>query len=199
MPMFPLSTVLLPGELLPLHVFEPRYRALVADCLASIEPHFGVVLIARGAEVGGGDTRTDVGTLARIESSSRSQDGRYGLLARGTSRLVVRRWLADDPYPRAIVVVAEDPPVDDDAPRLSAAAAVRRAEALLSELGQPTRGHGGDGKGEEAPWALCGRLPLGPLDRHRLLSTDDPAARLALLSELAEALAGDLEHLLAGG
>lgn len=89
LPMFPLSAVLLPGDLLPLHVFEPRYRAMVADCLEH-EPHeFGVVLIARGSEVGGGDVRTDIGTVAQLEALSRSHDGRYALLARGTSRLRV--------------------------------------------------------------------------------------------------------------
>ena len=63
--MFPLGTVLLPGAVLPLHVFEPRYRALVADCLAG-EQEFGVVLIERGSEVGGVDVRRDIATVARI-------------------------------------------------------------------------------------------------------------------------------------
>lgn len=55
MPMFPLGTVLLPGAILPLHVFEPRYQQLVRDCLDAPEHEFGVVLIDRGSEVGGGD------------------------------------------------------------------------------------------------------------------------------------------------
>ena len=60
LPMFPLGTVLLPGGVLPLHVFEPRYRQLVIDCLADDtgEPEFGVTMIERGSEVGGGDQRT---------------------------------------------------------------------------------------------------------------------------------------------
>ena len=60
LPMFPLGTVLLPGAPLPLQVFEPRYRGLTHDCLAGV-PEFGVVLIERGSEVGGGDVRTNVG------------------------------------------------------------------------------------------------------------------------------------------
>ena len=63
--MFPLGTVLLPFAHLPLHIFEPRYRALVKDCLAG-DGEFGVVLIERGHEVGGGDVRFGVGTVARI-------------------------------------------------------------------------------------------------------------------------------------
>ncbi len=63
--MFPLETAMLPNQDLPLRIFEPRYGALVRHCLDSGEP-FGVVLIARGREVGGGDLRSDVGVLARI-------------------------------------------------------------------------------------------------------------------------------------
>jgi uncharacterized protein len=205
--MFPLSTVLFPGAILPLHVFEPRYRAMVADCLAA-EPHvFGVVLIARGSEVGGGDTRTDVGTVARIEALSRTDDGRYALVARGTSRLRVLRWLADDPYPMADVEILDDAlDADPDTWALGleeAAAAVSRVEALLSELGQaPSDDGAGLGAGSEAgdrTWALCRRLPCGPLDRQRLLATDDAGARMALLRDMAGELAEDLVRLLAQG
>ncbi|MEN3314917.1 MAG: uncharacterized protein V7605_1151, partial [Acidimicrobiaceae bacterium] len=54
--MFPLGTVLFPGLALPLHVFEPRYQSLVQACLDG-DGHFGIVLIERGSEVGGGDVR----------------------------------------------------------------------------------------------------------------------------------------------
>ena len=59
-PMFPLQSALLPGEVLPLRIFEPRYARLVEDCLAMTEPAFGVVLITRGREVGGGDVQRRV-------------------------------------------------------------------------------------------------------------------------------------------
>ena len=75
--MFPLGTVLFPGAVLPLHVFEPRYRALVRDCLAG-DREFGVVLIERGSEVGGGDVRVEVGTVARIVQVAEPPDGRVG-------------------------------------------------------------------------------------------------------------------------
>jgi Lon protease-like protein len=201
LPMFPLSTVLFPGGLLPLHVFEPRYRAMVADCLAA-EPHdFGVVLIARGSEVGGGDTRTDVGTVARIEALSRADDGRYALLARGTRRLRVLRWLPDDPYPLADVELLEGEAAAPENALREASAAVSRVEALLSELGQDIAGDDGPGtEGDAGPaWALCRRLPTGPLDRQRLLATDDPGARMALLTDMAGELAEDLVRLLAQG
>ncbi|MEY3360946.1 MAG: hypothetical protein RL531_665, partial [Actinomycetota bacterium] len=82
LPMFPLGTALLPGAMLPLHVFEERYRALVEHCLAR-DGEFGVVLIERGSEVGGGDRRFAVGTLARIVEAGRFPDGRYALVATG--------------------------------------------------------------------------------------------------------------------
>ena len=69
-PMFPLQVAMLPGEELPLRIFEPRYTAMVSDCLATDDPAFGVVLIAAGREVGGGDIRSDVGAMAHITESA---------------------------------------------------------------------------------------------------------------------------------
>ena len=198
LPMFPLSTVLFPGASMPLHVFEPRYRAMVADCLQS-EPHeFGVVLIERGSEVGGGDVRTDVGTVARIEALQRADDGRYALQARGTTRLRVRKWLPDDPYPQALVDRL-DQPDGAGGPGATAVtlAAVRRVEALLSELGSATAGPRLEATA--TLWELCARVPVNALDRQRLLATDDPEVRAWLLVELADALGDDLARILAGG
>src|SRR5258707_10636188 len=100
LPMFPLGSVLFPYALMPLHVFEPRYRQLVDRCLAG-DGTFGVVLIERGSEVGGGDVRFDVGTRTRIHRAEQLDDGRWVLLTVGTERISVRRWLPDDPFPRA--------------------------------------------------------------------------------------------------
>ena len=75
--MFPLGSVLLPGEHLPLHIFEPRYQALVHECLKQDDPSFGVVLIARGHEAGGGDVRHDVATTAHIIGHEAIGSGRY--------------------------------------------------------------------------------------------------------------------------
>jgi Lon protease-like protein len=192
--MFPLSTVLFPGALLPLHVFEARYRTMLAECLR-VEPHeFGVVLIARGPEVGGGDERTDVGTVARIEALSRTDDGRYALVARGTKRFRVAQWLPDDPYPEAVVEELADEP---EGQRAEAAAAVRRIEALLSELGSPVPDP--PATPDTPLWELCSRVPVNTLDRQRLLEARDTTARVTLLVELAGALAEDLTMLLAGG
>jgi Lon protease-like protein len=66
MPMFPLTTVLLPAMPLPLRIFEERYLKLLGDLLGQETPEFGVVLIARGPEVGGGEKRMDIGTIASV-------------------------------------------------------------------------------------------------------------------------------------
>ena len=196
LPMFPLGSVLFPHAALPLHVFEPRYRALVEQCLAAPEPEFGVVLIERGSEVGGGDTRFDVGTVARIIEIGEYPDGRYALVTVGTARLRVHAWLDDDPYPRADVEI-----VVEVAAAPSAAAArdavereLRRTLALAAALGAPVPP--ADVRIDEDPvragFEACALAPIGSLDAQRLLELDDPADRLvrleALLAETAELL-----------
>ena len=113
--MFPLQSVLVPHALLPLHVFEPRYREMVDDVLVGEPREFGVVLIERGSEVGGGDVRSDIGTLARIVQAQPFPDGRWALATVGTRRIVVDEWQIDDPYPRAVVTPFEDEPAGSGA------------------------------------------------------------------------------------
>ena len=114
--MFPLGTVLLPGGVLPLHIFEPRYRQLVIDLLADDvnEPEFGVTMIERGTETGGGEDRADVGVIARVVQIEALADGRYALIAVGTRRFRVRSWLPDDPYPLADIDDWPDEDPDDN-------------------------------------------------------------------------------------
>jgi uncharacterized protein len=209
--MFPLSAVLFPGAELPLHVFEPRYRALTDDCLAG-DREFGVVLIARGSEVGGVDQRFGVGTVAHIEAASRFDDGRWALLATGTRRIAVTEWLPDAPYPVAAVDdLAEESVAGDDERFERARTAVRRVRTLASELGSAAPvsdlggggaggpgGEGVEGEAERDVWRLCSLAPLTALDGQRLLETADPGERLTLLGELCDALAGDLFLLLRG-
>ena len=202
LPMFPLGTVLLPGAPLPLHVFEPRYRALTRDCLAG-DREFGVVLIDRGSEVGGGDVRSGVGTVARIVEATELPDGRWALLAIGTRRITVRRWLEDDPYPRAEVDPRPDPePGPGHAALLDVAVArLRRVLALGAEAGD---------SGAPATVALdadpllagyqaCAVAPVGPLDRHALLAAPSPEARLEALEVLLAESEEVLRLRLAGG
>jgi uncharacterized protein len=183
--MFPLGTVLVPSMVLPLHVFEPRYRRLVRDCLAG-DGMFGVVLIERGSEVGGGDVRTDAGTLARLAQAEELPDGRWVVAAVGVRRVRVERWLADDPYPRAEIV---DWPDDREAAdRLPEAIIMllRRAAALRRELGEPAPPLDVALADDPvvASYQAVALAPLGPADRQALLVVPSVAARFALLHEL---------------
>lgn len=201
LPMFPLGTVLMPGGRLPLHVFEPRYQALTRHCLTR-DRRFGIVLISRGVEVGGGEVRTDEGTVATIAEAVAMPDGRYGLVTCGSERLRVEHWLPDDPFPRAAVrILPADPDPDAHALR-QAHAAVRRAFALRSELGAgpawPADLHLPHDT-VSAAWLLCDIAPVGAHDRQRLLREDDPTARLHLLTTLADAVGDDAARLLAAG
>ena len=85
LPLFPLSVVLFPGMVLPLHIFEERYKAMIGDCIDREEP-FGVVLINEGNEVGDPAEPVQVGTTARILRVERLAEGRMNLLTRGEQR-----------------------------------------------------------------------------------------------------------------
>ena len=137
--MFPLGTVLFPSLFLPLHIFEPRYRALARHCMDG-KREFGVVLIERGSEVGGNDVRTSVGTVAQIVDAQELDDGRWVLGTVGTRRIRVREWLTDDPYPRADVDDWADDEVDVDVMPVydTARAVLRRVLALKAELAEPS-------------------------------------------------------------
>jgi Lon protease-like protein len=183
--MFPLQTVLFPGVAMPLHVFEPRYRALTRHCLDG-DGRFGVVLIERGSEVGGGDVRVSVGTCARIIETAELPDGRWLLMVLGVERVGVRRWLADDPYPQAEVEVLVDAPAGDEVGGQLAIVErlLRRALALKAELGEPAAA--ATFELDSDPWLAsyqaAALAPLATLDCQRLLEQDGPEERLALLA-----------------
>jgi ATP-dependent protease La (LON) substrate-binding domain len=100
--MFPLASVLFPYMPLRLRVFEERYLIMLAELLRSEDARFGVVLIERGREVGGGEKRFSVGTIAEITQLG-AQESFVGLLAQGSRRFEVTEWLDDAPHPRADV------------------------------------------------------------------------------------------------
>ena len=194
--MFPLGTVLLPHAHLPLHIFEPRYRALVKDVLAG-DGEFGVVLIERGHEVGGGDARFAVGTVARVVQTAELPDGRWLLDAVGTERFRVTEWLPDDPYPLALVETVDEEPAEGDSPEVAAEAAERRKTverllrqvlALQVELGFPAPSAVRTLDDDPATAAFEAALlaPLGPMDAQKVLEAPGTAARLAVLEELLD-------------
>ncbi|MBG7604957.1 MAG: LON peptidase substrate-binding domain-containing protein [Actinobacteria bacterium] len=193
MPMFPLGAVLLPGSMMPLHVFEPRYRQMIIDCLDQDgEPEFGQTLITHGQETGGGDQRAMVGTVAKMVEVEAIDASRYALIAVGARRIKVEEWLTDDPYPVADVVdwLDEKPNLAGLAERIAAMSdRVRICRELAARLGTP----GGDSSrvtiSEDpvvATYNLAAIAPVGPADRLRLLSSPGPSTRLDLLEEILD-------------
>ena len=102
--MFPIGSTVFPGQVVPLHIFEERYRTLMSDILTlDGEQTFGIVLIDRGHEVGGGDSRVSVATRVDVIQAEEFDDGRWAVVTVGVERIHIDEWLDDDPYPRALV------------------------------------------------------------------------------------------------
>jgi uncharacterized protein len=123
LPLFPLGTVLYPGQVLPLHIFEERYRQLLADLMAGEEPReFGVIAIRHGRETGvhGVSALYQTGCTARIRQVERYPDGRYDLVTVGAQRF--RLLGLDDPAPYLVADVALLP--DESGDEAAAAEAV---------------------------------------------------------------------------
>src|SRR6266581_7482636 len=135
LPLFPLNVVLFPHMALPLHVFEPRYRKMIGDCLE--EGHsFGVVAIGEGSETGPA-TPFDIGTLAKIVRIDRLDDGGMNLLVTGASRFEIVKTADDRPYLRGQVRIIPEAGDDLDATaRLTetTAMAFQQYSNLLREL-----------------------------------------------------------------
>ena len=139
LPMFPLGGVHFPYSVIPLRLFEERYLRLLDDVQGG-DGRFGVVLIERGSEVGGGDVRFDVGTLAEVRAVSELDGGHKAVVAAGLQRLRVDRWISDDPYPVAEVTVLDE---DDAGPGdgdllVEATKGLHRLLAVAAELGADT-------------------------------------------------------------
>ncbi len=198
--MFPLSAVVFPHQRVPLHVFEPRYRQLVDDVHAG-NGRFGICLIARGPEVGGGDERVDIGTLVELTAVFPFSDGRSMLVVEGRERVRVTQWLADSPYPRAVVEVVSGRDVPTSPALLaSTETAVRALRNLHSEMNPDSCV---ERECELAldpcvrTWQLCAVTPMATLDQLQLLQEMDADARLRDLLDICCERYGDLTRQLA--
>jgi Lon protease-like protein len=152
------------------------------------DAEFGVVLIERGSEVGGGDTRFRVGTVARVVRAQELPDGGYALATVGLRRIHVTRWLPDDPFPQAEVADLDDLASESEAPKraraLDAFAAVcdlhRRIDPRLPEMPEIDEAPG------RASYEIAALAPIGPLDAQRVLEVPSAADRLDLLADLLD-------------
>lgn len=183
-PMFPLGSVHFPHTPLPLRVFEPRYLTMIGRLLDEEDPRFGVVLIERGHEVGGGDRRSRIGTMARLVSVSAGADALLAV-AVGTDRFTVDEWLDDDPYPRAEVTPLSELDWSDELTplRTQAEAIVRRTLARAPEAQWDADTELSDDP-IAAAWQLAAIAPLGDYDRYALLQSATVGALLRQIIDL---------------
>lgn len=199
--MFPLETVLFPYTPLALRVFEERYLKMLGAALESHEPSFGVVLIERGSEAGGGDTRFRTGTMARVvEVAATERD--IELLVVGGERIEVGAWWNDEAYPTAEVhAIAElrwDPalaPLRDEAEK-HVRRVLTRAAMTSGSRWDPNIEISDDPL--ESSWQLAAIAPLGPIDQLELLRATSLGGLLArtidLTLEAEELLKATFDH-----
>ncbi len=182
-PLFPLGAVLFPGTVLPLHVFEERYRQLVRDLLDRPEPRqIGVVAIELGHEVGPGAARrlAAVGCTAVLRRVVAHQDGRFDLVTVGGQRFRVTEVDESPPYPRATVTpLPDEAGTDPDGPAAQVGRLFHRYLRRLADTGRQLA------ESIEPPrdpvrlsYFVANAIVVGREDKQRLLEAADAAARL---------------------
>jgi ATP-dependent Lon protease len=188
LPLFPLPLVLFPGVPLPLHIFEPRYRIMLADCLEG-DREFGIVFRPDG--VAERDLPPGhVGCTARVESTEMLPDGRSNVIVRGTDRFALDRYL-DSPRPYHVAETSSY--VDAEEPPLTLAPGAARVRELFARVGAAARTLADD------PDALP-PLPEDPtllaFAVAALIEMDAPARQRLLMSRSASGRLRDIELLL---
>lgn len=189
-PLFPLNTVLFPGGVLPLRIFEPRYLDMVKRCMREGSA-FGVTLLAGGAETDKNVATSEIGTLAQIVDFDQLPDRMLGITARGTRRF--RRLgtrVQDDGLTIAEVeLLPLDPVIDLPEEFARYAALLKQALPQMGDFFKHLRPHYDD-----AAWVsgrLAEVLPIPLQDKQRLLEMDDPISRLHVLQPLLRGAAAN--------
>jgi uncharacterized protein len=185
LPLFPLGAVLYPGMLMPLHIFEERYRQLVRDLLDRPEPRqFGVIAIRKGRETGidGVHSLYEVGCTATLRRVDRHTDGRFDLLTVGAQRFRLTRLDDTRPYYQGEI----EPLAEDVVDQAAAGPAVRAAQAAfrayldaLTEWGGATVAVG-DLPDEPTllSFIVAAAMVIDLPERQALLAQDDTMRRL---------------------
>lgn len=188
-PLFPLNTVLYPGGLLPLRIFEPRYLDMVSACLRG-GTDFGVVLISQGSEAGEPATGHGVGTLARISDWEQRSDGLLGITVTGGRRFrTMDTWTRPDRLIMGRVMLLPEPEPMELPPGYRPLAEL--LESIVNQLGPPfQRTATAYGDAGWVAYRLAEVLPLANDARQRLLETENALERLetltVLLAQLSE-------------
>ncbi|SFQ36349.1 hypothetical protein SAMN05421810_106298 [Amycolatopsis arida] len=205
LPLFPLQAVLMPGALLPLHIFEPRYRQLTVDLIAGTVPdrEFGVVATRTTpmAEVDSVEHVHAVGCVARLREATRLPDGRFDIVVAGHRRFRLHEVDAGAaPYLMGTVEWLDDRPVpgvaDDAAAGLAAAArAAHRHYCAAAWRREDWTEPPADTPLGRLPYALAADCVLSLADQQRLLEEDHPLYRLSTVLGLLHREAGLLSAL----
>jgi Lon protease-like protein len=192
LPLFPLGAVLYPGMLLPLHIFEERYRQLVRDLLERPEPRrFGVIAIRKGRETGIGGVQSlyEIGCTATLRRVERLEDGRFDLVTVGTQRFRLRALDRALPYLRGEIELLAADAVDEAAaaPLVRAVqAAFRDYLSALTERGATVRVEDLPGEALLMSFVVAAAMVIDLPERQALLAESDTIRRLgaerALLS-----------------
>ena len=173
LPLFPLGIVLLPGEPVPLHIFEPRYKEMVRVCIDDDRP-FGIVYASE-------KKLAQVGCTARIERvAARYDDGRLDIVAVGEQRFRVDEIYRDLVYLSADVDAVEDDTPDDDTEARQAA--IARHMKLLEMAGEAPKPHRYD-QSLPISFVIGRNAGLDLADKQRLLEMDSEADRIRYLSD----------------
>jgi Lon protease-like protein len=186
LPLFPLGAVLYPGMLMPLHIFEDRYRQLVRDLLAGPEPRqFGVIAIRKGRETGvdGVHSLYQIGCTATLRRVDRLDDGRFDIIVVGARRFRLLGLGETQPYLQGEVEPLATEPVDPAA----AEPAVRVVQAAFREyLDALTEWGGATVRLEELPdeplllsFIVAAAVVIDLPERQALLAESDTLRRLA--------------------
>lgn len=180
-PLFPLGIVVLPGEAVPLHIFEDRYKAMIARCLED-ESEFGIVWL-------GEDGLRDIGCACRVERVlERFDDGRLNLLARGTRPFRIEERRDDLPYPAGRVTFLEDAgEADDERAGAARAEYVRLVEAATDDEADP------ETIAAMSAYEMAGTVDFGPDAKQGLLELRSEPRRMELLARLLRAARKRLE------
>ena len=205
---FPLTHAHLPGDVVVLRVFEPRYLAMFGRMDADGCGTFTTVLIERGPEVGGGDRRFGLGAEVQVDLVA-EEAGTLVVTGLATHAVEVVEWLADDPWPRAIVSAVDPVPESRESLRDAASAITLLAQSVRSLLARhgvdaesvpgtalsslstvaAGRWHGGEPMLHDvdvALWSVARAVPCGPLDRHSLLAPGSVKERVGTLRRIVE-------------
>jgi len=200
LPIFPLPIVLFPGTPQPLHIFEPRYRQLLADCLAA-DRRFGIAYVPAAHEVGSEPLpdRGDVGCVALIQNTQGLPDGRSNILTVGERRFVLIDWVGSDrPYRLARVEEFDDEPAEPTE-TVSLAGDVREGFTQLAEALGILTGREDDeielaADPQLLSFQVAASLELAPEAKRALLTLRSTTARLRQLATLVRPLAADAER-----